>query len=105
MVAEYYSVTKILQNRVYYGVVVGHKREAIVLCSSHTVSVSEGEQRFKKQNPQKDDRRYNKERPLVCGGKTICGMAKKDKEKCETDRFSNVDRFMVGELEKVITVW
>ena len=24
----------------------------------------------------------------------------KDKEKCETERFSNVDRFMAGELEK-----
>ena len=24
----------------------------------------------------------------------------KDKEKCETERFANVDRFMVGELEK-----
>lgn len=199
-----YSVNSILQNRVYYGAVVGHKREAIAPCSSHTVSVPEDEQimvenchpgivtkeeflevqkRFRKQNPQKDDRRYKKERPLV--GKVICGtcgrsmnfrsyvaygreysyilcphakhqksgqcckkysreadvnemvwqsirnlmdvangaskkvkkraekaesenlrttkkLAKlqKDKEKCETERFSNVDRFMAGELEK-----
>ena len=199
-----YSVNSILQNKVYYGAVVGHKREAIAPCSTHTVSVPEDEQimvenchpaivskevflevqkRFRKQNPQKDDRRYKKERPLV--GKTICGtcgrsmnfrayvaygreysyilcphakhqkagqccrkycreadvnemvwqsirnlmdlaenaaknvkkkadkaqgenlkLAKKlsklqtDKEKCETERFSNVDRFMAGELKK-----
>ena len=199
-----YSVNSILQNKVYYGVVVGHKREAIAPCSSHTVSVPEDEQimvenchpgivtkeeflkvqkRFRKQYPQKDDRRYSKERPLV--GKAICGTcgrsmnfrayvakgreysyilcpharhqkaaqcckkycreadineavwqsvrnlmdmadgaAKKlkeradkaqgenlklatklaklqqDKEKCETERFSNVDRFMAGNLDK-----
>ena len=199
-----YSVNKILQNRVYYGVVVGHKREAIAPCSSHTVSVPEDEQimvenchpgivtkeeflevqkRFRKQYPQKDERRYGKMRPLVrkavCGtcGRSmnfrsyvakgreysyiLCPHAKhqksgqcckkysrevdvnemvlqsirnlmdmaddaskkvkkraekaesdnlrtakklaklhKDKEKCETERFSNVDRFMAGELEK-----
>lgn len=199
-----YSVNSILQNKVYYGAVVGHKREAIAPCSTHTVSVPEDEQimvenchpaivtkevflevqkRFRKQNPQKDDRRYKKERPLV--GKAICGtcgrsmnfrsyvaygreysyilcphakhqkaaqcckkycreadvnemvwhsirnlmdlaenaakkvkkkadkaqgenlkLAKKlsklqkDKEKCETERFANVDRFMAGVLDK-----
>ena len=199
-----YSVNSILQNKVYYGAVVGHKRETIAPCSTHTVSVPEDEQivvenchpgivtkeeflevqkRFRKQNLQMDERRYKKERPLV--GKAICGtcgrsmnfrsyvaygreysyilcphakhqkagqccrkycreadvnemvwhsirnlmnmadgaakkvkqrsdkaesenlrtakkLAKlqKDKEKCETERFSNVDRFMVGELEK-----
>lgn len=199
-----YSVNKILQNKVYYGAVVGHKREAIAPCSSHTVSVPEDEQitvenchegivtkeeflevqkRFRKQYPQKDERRYGRERPLV--GKAVCGTCRramnfrayvakgreysyilcpharhqkagqcckkycrekdvndmiwhsvrnmmdmadvaagrvkkkaakaksenlhtakklaklqKDKEKCETERFSNVDRFMAGELDK-----
>ncbi len=199
-----YSVNKILQNKVYYGVVVGHKREAVAPCSSHTVSVPEDEQiavenchpgivtkeeflevqkRFRKQYPQKDERRYDKTRPLV--GKAVCGMCgrsmnfrsyvaygreysyilcphakyqkagqccrkycreadvnemiwhsirnlmdmadgaakkvkkradkaesenlrtakklaklQKDKEKCESERFSNVDRFMTGKLEK-----
>ena len=183
---------------------VGHKREAIAPCSSHTVSVPEDEQiavenchpgivtkeefievqkRFRKQEPQRDEKRYHKERPLV--GTAVCGMCgrsmnfrayvakgreysyilcphakrqkagqcckrycreadvnemiwhsvrnlmdmadivgkkvkkradkaesenlrtakklaklQKDKEKCETERFSNVDRFMAGELEK-----
>lgn len=71
---------------------MGHKREAIAPCSSHTVSVPEDEQimvenchpgivtkeeflevqkRFRKQYPKKDERCYSKERPLV--GKAICG--------------------------------
>lgn len=70
--------------------VVGHKREAVALCSSHTVSVSEDEQimvenchpgivtkeeflevqkRFRKKYQKKDDRYYSKECPLV--GKVI----------------------------------
>ena len=199
------AIRRILQNRVYYGAVVGHKREQVSACSRHSVKVPEEEQvivenvhqgivtKEEFQAAQKifrrrydtEEKKIEKDYPLygkvkcgVCGramayraygyrGRQykyfICPHAKnqlenqcckhyiheemlndvvwqavkqllsmadnaqkkirdkaaeekndnfvwaqkladlqKDKEKCESDRFANVDLFMAGSLDKAI---
>lgn len=199
------AIRRILQNRVYYGAVVGHKREQISTCSRHSVKVPEEEQvivenmhqgivtkeefltaqKIFRRRYDTEEKKIEKDYPLygklkcgVCGraiayrayssrGKRykyfICPHAKnqlehrcckhyiheemlnevvwqavkqllamvdiaqkkvrdkaaeakndnfilaqkladlqKDKEKCESDRFVNVDLFMAGSLDKTI---
>ena len=87
------SIIRILQNKVYYGAVVGHKREQVSACSKHTVQVAENEQivvedmypgivtkdefmavqkRFRKID-RKEGMKKERKKPLLMG-KAVCGV-------------------------------
>ena len=82
------SIRRILQNKVYYGTVVGHKREGIGACSKHTTAVPEEEQiivegmhegivsKEEFLEAQKIFRkRYDTEQKLIPKDYPLCGMA------------------------------